>query len=725
MKVFASTITPILLVLFGWVSQSIALEKISHEVINQNIARRTINEFSLDFFLKNSRKFKAGVGEPLSGYSGKARKQIRQEIWQWLGEGGWDEDEPDGLAVTIGGSGRSNNHFHNPLQADWEEAGLNDYVGPFRYYGQSSAIWAQNSEQDVGGQWSWEDARGYYYKALTAGSRQEREAAFADTFRGLGQICHLIQDASIPAHVRNSIHIGFNYEKWVESIQKHEDAAVRDKFSQFIADPIGFDPALLSAPFQLGIPIPISKIIDADKYNGTNPNITTLAPGSRIGLTGIAEYTNANFFSEKTIFSSVFPYPKLSNAVIQTKEYIPDPRNPSEEVAIAYYQKTGDGDTGYRLAVVSFLENFKDELAPGYGETELYSLDGRVYEDYARKLLPRAAGYSAGLLKYFFRGNLQVTAVPIFYRGYLHFLKLKIKNLTANEAMKNGDFTLHYRYTPVGGNNDGSNDIFGQALAMTGSFFVPCVRLDSGIEMAADFRIYPPIAKKDYVDIQFDLVFKGVLGDEGGAVIGKTFKPGYVVFEEEWDKPLPGNYEWAHTAFNYSSLNPANGETVNSIAGDFLLKENRRFEGYRLARVNESFLGHEIDGHFKGPFPIRITPETYLVYEIDEMSISPPGAGYQFMLLSFTNKLAVQISQLGQTFVWNDKTVYRSFTPGQITIENLYNLFLEAGIPMPDPFEMVYLGLDQHLYELESPAAESHVQRMKVDFIQIVEGNMQ
>ena len=189
-------------------------------------------------------------------------------------------------------------------------------------------------------------------------------------------------------------------------------------------------------------------------------------------MTGIAEYTNANFFSEKTIFSSVFPYPKLSNAVIQQKEYIPDPRNPSEEVAIAYYQKTGDGDTGYRLAVVSFLENFKDELAPGYGDTEVYSLDGRVYEDYARKLLPRAAGYSAGLLKYFFRGNLQITAVPIFYRGYLHFLKLKIKNLTANEAMRNGDFTLHYRYTPVGGNSDGSNDIFGQALAMNGSFYV-------------------------------------------------------------------------------------------------------------------------------------------------------------------------------------------------------------------------------------------------------------
>ena len=79
-----------------------------------------------------------------------------------------------------------------------------------------------------------------------------------------------------------------------------------------------------------------------------------------------------------------------------------------------------------------------------------------------------------------------------------------------------------------------------------------------------------------------------------------------------------------------------------------------------------------------------------------------PGAGYQFMLLSFTDKLAIQISQSGQAIIWNEKTVYRSFTPGQITIENIYSLFLEAGIPMPVTFEMVFLGLDQHLHELES-----------------------
>jgi hypothetical protein len=36
-------------------------------------------------------------------------------------------------------------------------------------------------------------------------------------------------------------------------------------------------------------------------------------------------------------------------------------------------------------------------------------LDDKCHEDYAQKLIPRAVGYSAGLLNYFFRGTLEIT----------------------------------------------------------------------------------------------------------------------------------------------------------------------------------------------------------------------------------------------------------------------------------------------------------------------------
>jgi len=390
-----------------------------------------------------------------------------------------------------------------------------------------------------------------------------------------------------------------------------------------------------------------------------------------------------------------------------------------------YYKKIGDGDTGYRLATVGLLKDYMTRYFPWYMGLDKEALDGSVYRDYAEKLIPRAVGYSSGLLKYFFRGNLQITAVPIFYKGELHFMRLKIKNLTPNETMSNGDFALIYRYTPPGGNADGSDDIFMRAWAVDGSPFVPCSELKPDKEMVIDFRIYSPLPEKDYVALKFVLAFQGTLGSEVGAVIGKSFDPGWVIFEEEWDKDLPGNYEWAHTEFNWNSYNPLNGLTVNTIEGDRLTKENIRYAGYQLARVNESFLGHEVDGHFKGPFPLLITPNTYVMYKIDEMSVNPPGVGYQIMLLSFTDKLALQISQDGQTVYWNPTTAYYTFTPGQFIVENIYELFQRAGITIPSPFEIVFLGLDQHLYELEAPAAGEHTQRMKVDFIRIVEGNVQ
>ena len=48
-----------------------------------------------------------------------------------------------------------------------------------------------------------------------------------------------------------------------------------------------------------------------------------------------------------------------------------------------------------------------------YGESPTYyaSLyrDEEAHKDYAKKLIPRAVGYSAGLLDYFFRGEIEIS----------------------------------------------------------------------------------------------------------------------------------------------------------------------------------------------------------------------------------------------------------------------------------------------------------------------------
>ncbi|MBI4822834.1 MAG: hypothetical protein HY805_01195 [Nitrospirae bacterium] len=106
---------------------SFGLEKNTHLAINQEVAQRTINSFSLGNYLKNELGFMGGVDEPLYGYSGKMKIHITQKVWQWLGEGGFTEDEP---------LWRSFRHFHNPLKP-WDTAGLKDshlkYEERFRY----------------------------------------------------------------------------------------------------------------------------------------------------------------------------------------------------------------------------------------------------------------------------------------------------------------------------------------------------------------------------------------------------------------------------------------------------------------------------------------------------------------------------------------------------------------------------------------------------------------
>ena len=169
-----------------WASQGFSFAKPTHRAINQNIAQRNIKKFSLNDYLMSELGFKKGVDEILRIDSNE------KEVWWWLGEGGYKEDEPEGLLRYPTNTARNNRHFHNPLK-DWDKAGLSTIV----FTAESSVIWAQNPNQDVGGKWSWKDARDYFHKGLTATAKTERDSFFAKTFRALGQQMHLVQDASV------------------------------------------------------------------------------------------------------------------------------------------------------------------------------------------------------------------------------------------------------------------------------------------------------------------------------------------------------------------------------------------------------------------------------------------------------------------------------------------------------------------------------------------------
>ena len=289
------------------------LNEPSHELINVQATIRS----SLDNVLREQLAMPNGIATTFTGGTETYRAV------DWIRVGGRREDATTGLRF-IAGRARFYHHFHDPLVEPWSLSGLR--VPPFPRF-ESSVRWAQRTDQDSKagfGNYSWRDARRYYFDALRGETQNDREQGFADTFRALGQVMHLVVDASVPEHVRADPHplgvIFGNYEYWVSD--QHPDPTSAQRFiTDFLSPPITPDPALFEIPPPVGetvAKVPIARLFDSDRYTGANPGVTA---GS---LIGIAEVANANFLSEDTRHGQ-YPHPARANM----------------ELYVGFYTKTG------------------------------------------------------------------------------------------------------------------------------------------------------------------------------------------------------------------------------------------------------------------------------------------------------------------------------------------------------------------------------------------------
>src|SRR5215813_8985679 len=210
---------------------------------HREMSRQAVRSSALDDFLRTQLNFTGGVDEVLTG----------TPIIEIVSAGSVSED--DGLRFL--------NHFHNPLRT-WNQAGL---LGST--LGASSIIWGQNPAQGF----AWQNARDEYFLALTSTSQQARDQRFANTFRALGQLVHLVQDAGQPAHTRNDPHPVFKgLEGYVDQV-RIEDIAL---FNSWInSPPVGFDPNILAVSPNLLAPIPVARIIDT-----TDPGQVSASPSA-------------------------------------------------------------------------------------------------------------------------------------------------------------------------------------------------------------------------------------------------------------------------------------------------------------------------------------------------------------------------------------------------------------------------------------------------------------
>ena len=463
--------------------------KTVHLEINENSAKQSrLDEDLKAIGLSN------GIKEFLKGANGAEKR-----VFEWIRQGGDDEDA--GV--------RALNHFYDPTKP-LESAGL---------FGQksSSLVWAQQNDA------SWNVAREHYYQALTNGAGEE----YATTFKVLGQLMHLISDKAVPAHVRDDAHPEV-MAKWWEIT--HFEVWTKNNRDTLNYDGIGPNQTIFSQAVENQY-APLSALWDIDKYDTTNLSVT-LEP--QIGL---AEYTNANFFSEDTPFSKEFPYPNYPDqdtSVEKQTKLIPDPFQQGREVAREYWVKKATANSSsYRLTGIGYLTFSEETLyIDGFeGSETLPPMDEYVFRDYADRLIPRAVGYSAALLDYFFRGRLEIQS-PFFSFGpdlsITGIREFQVKNVSTLdngqtvEKFGPGELHLVYYYTPDGAGEpvyhivDSPVYQIDDANDPINSGYITIDTIDFDAEESVPLHIAPE-------EITLLLVFRGKLGNEENGVAAQTF----------------------------------------------------------------------------------------------------------------------------------------------------------------------------------------------------------
>jgi hypothetical protein len=596
----------IFLFLFLCPASGSALNMDTHEKINKFIAKNPLNGFSLGNYLYDRIGFENREKQMLSS----------SEVLDWFIRGGSYEDDPPGLSVPYF---RSRNHFHNPLQA-WDNAYYSDWFSfcdllPVGHCPVSAILWANGPQTsdwafigpiytnlNPGGDWSWSKTRQYFFTALTSTAKTDRDMNFANTFRGLGQVMHLLEDMSVPDHTRNTFHpLNYHsYEGWVS------------KDVQYDGDIARYSPN--DNQFFTGTISGIASFFDTDQYIGSNSEVTLS------NTAGLSEYSNANFFSNGSIFSPAFPNPSWANIFSQVTQV---PARDGSVDNVIYLYLNGQNQALAMAQQAYFADDPLLDLIPAQWR---YNLDDKVYKDYASVLLPRAIGYSAGLMSYFFRGTIDVQPLPD--ANTRHSISVTAQNTTANgDDMLGGDVSLVVRFREL--QEDGSGVVRTLNYAGDYQYRVYTLGYQTDIPksyskpLAFDLSANPLPAH--LTDVNLQSVYRGRLGYEDGAV-GVGAIAMNVGSEIDISLPATGMYAMANpdNVFTGIALTASARVTGLNLADGLIELE----VGYRLA-TSDPFASVPVD-----TTPVDAVSKLIRVPEKNGVKTLPQGTpvGLQFDL---------------------------------------------------------------------------------------------
>jgi len=492
-----------------------------------------------------------------------------------------DEEEPYARSVS---------HFYNP-----QDQGAGATLGP------SSLDWMlkrnPGSNLKTGdNHFTWMDARDYFYFALTSNTptasadfnNSNRRRLWGQTFQSLGHIVHHLQDMASPQHVRADYHCNSIAECQggvagalglyrPSAYEKHFELSPQFRFVQQLAQ-------TASVPIMFGLPREFWNMRTDDALNTFNP---TQPAGAQ---DGVAAYTSTNFTSSGKDFyvarsmvgaaeyrpATGLPFPKPSgqwNAVNITDLYPSNQANIAQQIVNnlcngdannCKMQFMGtESDPSARTSSASYFS--QELLRPGgtYSGSGVFQQNYFTFNDAAKKLIPKAVEYSAGLINYFFRGEMEISLPDEGVYGIVdhaveknkgsdgfRLIKMKVRNTTADIATSNrgaiaqhmsgqfvavAKFRRNTCYTPdlwgqIGRIGTGAPPIVNTAAncrskvdEIVVSSPEPVVdTLQAGAEATTLAFEFPNPIPIEATDLVLQVVFKGRLGEEQGAVAVTT-----------------------------------------------------------------------------------------------------------------------------------------------------------------------------------------------------------
>ncbi len=481
----------------SWAYKESTHEDLSKEAVNASALKlksSVLRDLGLDPF-SSEQKFALNVGSP-------------KTIVEHFRRGARLEDE----------SGRSSHHFFNPLNGEALKIGAITA-------GQTSPDWALEDRAQIPGgisdgqSFSYRDGRLYFFQALTLPTKAEREKHFGLTFQTLGQVIHHIQDMAQPQHVRNDMHLEL-------------DSTTEQQFCTY-ALPICYAYRLLKNPSRYEQFTEARRLKDELRYgdyfpvySDNHPHLLTsprqfwhTESNKPADGKGLAEFTNHNFFSAATNNRNghMFTSPRAERALeVDIQNLVP---GTSLRGVVTFYSSTvKDNLVGQSVEnpLATSVSIFDTDLEKA-GKTRIGTLNNFNYAAQHSFLISRAVGYSAGLINYFFRGQIDMVKDTDQIDGYL------IKNL-GPEPMR-GRFALYYdakddTRKPV-------KDTLGRALVWKTDDIQPEPLAPQGIlRVTADFGTPADAAKPE----EYILVFDGDMGEEKsssthfGAVTAKVIQ---------------------------------------------------------------------------------------------------------------------------------------------------------------------------------------------------------